>query len=292
MFNQETPVGFVGLGKMGAPMVRRLLAAGFTVHGANRSQRIVAELETEGMKPATDAGEVARQAGVIMSALPDEPSVEAVTEQLLANARPGQVVVEHSTISPGLARSAAEGYAEKGVRYLDAPVSGGPAGAAAGTLTVMVGGDPDLIADVRLVLAAFGDPIRRCGDIGAGQAIKLVNQLLVAIHTAAAAEAAAFGARLGIEFETIGEVLGTSFGGSAMLARNLPRFAAQDYAPATPVSLIKKDLSLIQAQATAVGTPLALGEVAEILYSDATEQGLGSEDMASLYKLFASSAAL
>jgi 3-hydroxyisobutyrate dehydrogenase-like beta-hydroxyacid dehydrogenase len=287
MISHDTPVGFVGLGKMGAPMVRRLLAAGFTVHGANRSQGIVAELEGAGMTPAADPGDVATSAQVIMSALPDEPSVELVTGQLLAAAREGQVVIEHSTISPGLARSVAERFAAKGVRYLDAPVSGGPAGAAAGTLTVMVGGDADLIEEVRPVLAAFGDPIRRCGDIGAGQAIKLVNQLLVAIHTAAAAEAAAFGAKLGIEMETIGEVLGTSFGGSAMLARNLPRFAAADYGPATPVSLIKKDLSLIQGQASELDSSLALGDVAETLYADAVASGYGSEDMAALYKLFA-----
>ena len=289
MFDQETPLGFIGLGKMGAPMVRRLIEAGFTVHGANRSPQIVVELEREGMKAAADSAEVARNANVIMSALPDEPSVEQVTGMLLDNARPGQVVVEHSTISPGLARSAAELFAAKGVRYLDAPVSGGPAGAKAGKLTVMVGGDPDLIEQVRPVLSAFGDPIRRCGEVGAGQAIKLVNQLLVAIHTAAAAEAAAFGAKLGIEFEAIGEVLGTSFGGSAMLARNLPRFAAADYAPATPVSLIRKDLSLIQRQASEVGSPLSLGDVAGGLYSEASDHGFGNEDMAALYKLFAGS---
>ncbi len=286
MFNQVTPVGFVGLGKMGTPMVRRLLAAGFTVYGANRSPEIVETLAGEGMVATADAGEVARKAEVIMTALPDEPSVELVTGQLVDNARDGQVVIEHSTISPALARSAAQRLASKGARYLDAPVSGGPAGASAGKLTVMVGGDASLLEEVRPILSAFGDPIRRCGDLGAGQAIKLVNQLLVAIHTAAAAEAAAFGAKLGIEFETIGEVLGTSFGGSTMLARNLPRFASSDYTPATPVSLIRKDLTLIQDQAAEVGTPLSLGAIAGDLYNEATDQGLGGEDMAALYKLF------
>lgn len=289
MISHETPVGFIGLGKMGVPMVHRLLDAGFTVYGANRSQGMMAELERAGMTPAADVGEVAANAQVIMSALPDEPSVELVTDQLVAGARAGQVVIEHSTISPGLARNAATRFAEKGVRYLDAPVSGGPAGAAAGTLTVMVGGDTELLEEVRPVLAAFGDPIRHCGDLGAGQAIKLVNQLLVAIHTAAAAEAAAFGAKLGIRLETIGEVLGTSFGSSAMLARNLPRFAAADYAAATPVSLIRKDLSLIRGQASEVDSSLSLGSVAETLFSDAVETGYGSEDMAALFKLFPAS---
>jgi 3-hydroxyisobutyrate dehydrogenase-like beta-hydroxyacid dehydrogenase len=279
-------VGFVGLGKMGAPMVRRLLGAGFDVVGANRSQGIVAELAREGMIPAADAATVGERAEVIMTALPDETSVEEVAGQLLGVVGPGKTMVEHSTISPPLARSLAARYADRGAGYLDAPVSGGPAGAEAGKLTVMAGGDPDLLAQVTPVLAAFGDPIRNCGGVGAGQAIKLVNQLLVGIHTSAAAEAAAFGAGLGIEFETIAEVIGTSFGSSAMLARNLPRFTAGDYRAATPVSLLRKDLSLIQGQADDIDVTLRLGRVARELFDEAAEKGMAGEDMAALFKLW------
>lgn len=287
MIDQETPLGFIGLGKMGVPMVRRLISAGFTVHGANRSPEVVARMESEGMKAAGTVAEVARQARVIMTALPDEENVRSVTDELMANVESGQIVIEHSTISPGLARDAAARFAAAGVGYLDGPVSGGPAGAEAGKLTVMAGGDPGLIEEMLPVLSAFGDPIRNCGPVGAGQAVKLVNQLLVAIHTSAAAEAAAFGAKLGIDFDVINEVIGTSFGASAMLSRNLPRFAAGDYSPATPVSLIRKDLSLIHAQADELDTPLHLGDVAETLFSEAIAAGMSDSDMASLYKLWA-----
>lgn len=288
----STPtVGFVGLGKMGTPMVRRLLAAGFEVIGANRSQEIVGVLAGEGMIPASDASAVAERADVILTALPNEPSVEEVSMALLAGGHEGQVVVEHSTISPGLARRLAAEFSNKGIGYIDAPVSGGPAGADAGKLTVMVGGSADLLEKVRPVLAAFGDPIRHCGDVGYGEAIKLVNQLLVGIHTSAAAEAAAFGAAMGLDFDKIAEVIGTSFGSSAMLARNLPRFSAADYRPATPVSLLSKDLSLIQTQAGELDVPLHLGTVAERLFDEAAAEGLAAEDMAALFKLWSSSTA-
>lgn len=290
MITEDTQLGFVGLGKMGVPMVRRLIGAGFTVHGANRSPETVTQLSSEGMSPASSVAELTTRADVIMTALPDEPSVRLVSREIRENARSGQVWIEHSTISPGLAREMSTLMSDVGVGYLDAPVSGGPAGAEAGKLTVMAGGDAGLLEDMRPVLSAFGNPIRHCGEVGAGQAIKLVNQLLVAIHTSAAAEAAAFGAKMGIHFDVIGEVIGTSFGSSAMLARNLPRFAADDYSAATPVSLIKKDLSLIQAQADQLGTDLRLGDVAQELFSDAVAQGWADNDMAALYRLWSNGA--
>lgn len=285
---QQVTVGFVGLGTMGAPMVRRLLAAGFVVVGANRSRAIVDELAGQGMQPAADAAEVGERADVVLTALPTEDAVREVAEALLATARPGQTVIEHSTISPGLARQHAARFADAGADYLDAPVSGGPAGAEAATLTVMVGGDADVLERVTPVLAAFGDPIRRCGDVGAGESIKLVNQLLVGLHTAAAAEAAVFGARLGVDAATIAEVVGTSFGGSTMLARNLPRFAEKDYSPATPVRLLLKDLGLVHDEALHGEVPLRLGAVAEQLFSEARARGRLDEDMAALIELWPS----
>ena len=283
----NTRIGFVGLGKMGAPIVRRLLAAGFTVHGANRSSAIVAELAAEGMHPEDSAGAVTAAVDVVLTALPNEESVRAVADEVLAASRQGQILIEHSTISPGLAKRIAAEAGAIGVGYLDGPVSGGPAGAESGRLTVMAGGDAALLERCRPILAAFGDPIRHCGDIGAGQAVKLVNQLLVAIHTSAAAEAAAFGVKIGASLESIVEVIGTSFGASAMLNRNVPRFAAGDYSPATPVSLILKDLGLIQHQAEELHVPLRLGVVAETLFAEAGQIGLGDRDMAALFQLWA-----
>lgn len=281
-------VGFIGLGTMGAPMVRRLLTAGFDVVGANRSTAIVEELAREGMRPAADVAEVGRTADVVLTALPTVDSVAEVAESLVGTARHGQTLIEHSTISPGLARENAAKFATAGADYLDAPVSGGPAGAVAGTLTVMVGGDAAVLERVEPVLASFGDPIRRCGEIGAGASVKLVNQLLVGLHTAAAAEAAVLGAHLGVDTDVIAEVVGTSFGGSTMLARNLPRFAAKDYAPATSVRLLLKDLGLIHDEAVAGAIPLRLGAIAEQMFSEARARGHLDDDIAALLELWPS----
>jgi 3-hydroxyisobutyrate dehydrogenase-like beta-hydroxyacid dehydrogenase len=193
-------------------------------------------------------------------------------------------------VSPELNRRCAAWLAERGADFLDAPVSGGPGGAQAGTLTVMVGGDAAVFQRAEPVFRAFGQNIRRCGPLGAGQVIKLVNQLLVAIHTAAIAEAAVFGTKLGADPQVILELIGTSFGASAMMTRNLPRFMARDFNPATPVGLILKDLGVIRGEAERAGVPLVFGALAEQRYREATDYGLGEEDMAALVKLWEQSA--
>jgi 3-hydroxyisobutyrate dehydrogenase-like beta-hydroxyacid dehydrogenase len=165
-------------------------------------------------------------------------------------------------------------------------MSGGPAGAQAGTLTVMVGGDQAHFDQVLPVLQAFGKNIRLCGPVGAGQVVKLINQLLVGVHTAAIAEAAVFGARLGADPQVVLDLIGTSFGGSTMMTRNVPRFISRDFSGATPVGLILKDLGLIHDEAKANGIPLYLGGFAEQRFSEAFARGMGADDMASLVRLW------
>src|SRR5712691_6389886 len=135
-------VGFIGLGKMGRPMTQRLVAAGFTVHVFNRSRGAVDALVAEGATAAGSAAEVAQRAEVVMTALPTPDSVQSVYAEMAGVARKGQIYIDHSTVSPGLNRWCAEQLKAKGADFLDAPVSGGPAGAQGGTLTVMVGGEP------------------------------------------------------------------------------------------------------------------------------------------------------
>src|SRR5579859_1264409 len=279
-------VGFVGLGKMGRPMTQRLLAAGHTVHVFNRSRPAIDALAAEGATPASSAAEVAERAEIIMSALPTPESVTSVFSEMTLHAREGQIYIDHSTVSPGLNRECAEELKTRRADFLDAPVSGGPAGAQAGTLTVMVGGEQAIFDRAVPVLQAFGKNIRLCGGIGAGQVVKLVNQLLVGIHTAAIAEAAAFGVRFGADPQIMLEVIGTSFGGSTMMTRNLPRFISRDFSPATPVGLILKDLGLIHDEARNGGIPLLLGGLAEQRFSEANARGMTDEDMAALVKLW------
>jgi 3-hydroxyisobutyrate dehydrogenase-like beta-hydroxyacid dehydrogenase len=279
-------VGFVGLGKMGRPMTERLLGAGFEVHVFNRSRAPVEELAAKGALPASSAAEVAERADAVLTALPTPEAVEQVYREMLQRAHPGQIYADHSTVSVGQSRRCAAQAREQGADFLDAPVSGGPAGAQAGTLTVMVGGDQAAFDRALPVFRTFGKSIKLCGPAGAGQVVKLVNQLLVGVHTAAVAEAAVFGAKLGADPRVVLEVIGTSFGGSTMMTRNLPRFISRDFGPATSVTLLLKDLGLIHDEAKAANVPLLLGAVAEQRFLEARARGMGENDMASLVRLW------
>ncbi len=278
--------GFVGLGKMGQPMVKRLLEANYEVHVYNRSRGATDKLAGEGAKAADSARQVAERADIVMTALPTPDSVEAVYGEMAQAARSAQIFVDHSTVSPALNRWCAEELKKRGADFLDAPVSGGPAGATGGTLTVMVGGEQATFDRALPVFQSFGKNIRLCGPTGAGQVVKLINQLLVGVHTSAIAEAAVFGARLGADPQVVLDLIGTSFGGSTMMTRNLPRFMSRDFAPATPVSLILKDLGLIHDEAKNAQVPLLLGALAEQRFLEARARGMGDEDMAALVKLW------
>lgn len=279
-------VAFVGLGKMGRPMAARVQKAGHQVHAFNRSRGPVDELSGMGATPARSAAEAAERAEVILTALPTPDSVASVYEEMAAAARAGQVYVDCSTVSLDLNRRCAAWLAKRGAQFLDAPVSGGPAGAQAGTLTVMAGGDQAAFDLALPVFRAFGKNIRLCGGVGAGQAVKLVNQLLVGVHTAAIAEAAVLGASLGADPKIVLEVIGTSFGGSTMMTRNLPRFISRDFSVATSVRLLLKDLGIIHAEAKRAQVPLLLGALAEQRFVEACGRGLAEEDMAALVKLW------
>jgi 3-hydroxyisobutyrate dehydrogenase/2-hydroxy-3-oxopropionate reductase len=279
-------VGFIGIGKMGEPMVRRLLAAGHEVTVNNRTREAAERLTEGGATMVGSAAEAAEHAEVVLTALPTPGSDEQVYSDLAGVATDGQVYVDHATVGPDLNRRCAAMLDAAGASFLDAPVSGGPVGAEAGTLSVMVGGDAAVLARVRPVLETFGNSITLCGPVGAGQVVKLLNQLLVGIHTAAVAEAAVLGARLGANAATVLEVLGNSFGGSTMMRRNIPRFISRDFSGATPVGLILKDLGLVQQEALTHETPLPLGALTQQLFVDAVGRGMANDDMSSLVRLW------
>jgi 3-hydroxyisobutyrate dehydrogenase-like beta-hydroxyacid dehydrogenase len=280
-------IGVVGIGKMGTPIAGRLLAAGNDVSICSRSRTArVNSLVKAGAVLRTSATDLAAHAEVILTALPTEDSVRDVYAEMADVAVDGQLYVDHSTVSINLNRWCADILAAKHAAFLDAPVSGGPAGAEAGTLTVMVGGDEQTFNRALSVLQQFGGTIRLCGPVGGGQAVKLVNQLLVAVHTMASAEAAALAVQLGADLTTVREVIGTSFGSSAMLLRNLPRFIERDFSPATPVGLIAKDLSIIHSEAVNAAVPLFLGGLVEQWFLEAKARGWTGDDMSSLVRFW------
>ncbi len=278
-------VGFIGLGIMGRPMTVKLLEAGHEVVVHSRSRGPVDQMVQRGARAASSPAEVAEATDFVLTALPTVAASELVflgSDGLVQAARPGQVLVDHSTVSPNTSRAIAEAAAARGAAFLDAPVSGGPGGAEAGTLTVMVGGDRETFERTLPIFQTFGKNIHLIGPSGLGTVVKLVNQLLVGIHTAASAEAAVFGAKLGADPQAILDVIGTSFGGSTMLNRNLPRMIRRDFSPATSAALILKDLGIITEVAREQEVRLLLGGLAQQLFVEARGSGLANNDMSAL----------
>lgn len=278
-------VGVVGLGKMGRPMAFNLLNAGFELTVHNRSRAVVDELAAAGARPANGPAEVSEHADVILTALPTLEAVEHVylgPEGLAINARAGQILIDHSTVSPDLSRRTADAAHELGAGFLDAPVSGGPARAEDGTLTIMVGGDDEVFERAQPVLSVLGQNVRHCGPSGAGTVVKLVNQLLVGIHTAAAAEALVFGTKAGADPQVLLDVIGSSFGGSTMLNRNAPLIMARKFEPATSIRLLLKDLGLIHELGGEIDVRLLLSGLAEQIFIEARALGLQDNDMSAI----------
>lgn len=278
-------VGFVGLGKMGRPMTLNLLKAGHRVVIHNRSRAVVDELAAQGAVPAASPREVAQNADIVLTCLPTPESVDEVYFEeggLIASARSGQILVDHSTVSPDQSRHCYQAAKAAGAAFLDAPVSGGPGGAIAGTLTIMVGGDAETLERARPVLEAMGKNIHLVGPPGAGSIIKLTNQLLVAIHTAASVEAAVFAVKAGADPQMVKDVIGTSFGSSAMLNRNIPLFLERKFEGGTPVNLLLKDLTLIGRLSDELDLRTLMVSQARQVFAEGRAAGLGEFDMSSL----------
>ena len=278
-------VGFIGLGKMGRPMTQQLLKAGFEVTVHNRSRGVVDELAGEGARPASTPAEVAQAADFVLTCLPSPAAVEDIylgDNGIAGGGRSGQVWIDHSTVSPKTNERCAEAASARGAAFLDAPVSGGPAGAQGGTLTIMVGGDAATFEKALPLFEAMGKNIKHCGGQGTGTIVKLVNQLLVGVHTVAAVEGFVMGVKAGADPKVMLELLGTSFGASAMLNRHVPLMLQRKFDPATPVNLLLKDLGLIHTFAQELGVRLLLTSSSLELFKEARQLGLGDQDMSAM----------
>ncbi|HVC20076.1 MAG TPA: NAD(P)-dependent oxidoreductase [Vicinamibacterales bacterium] len=282
----DTPrVGFVGLGRMGRPMCRNLLRAGFPLIVYNRSRPAVDELADAGAHPAASLAEVAAGCEFVLTCLPTVEASEEIylsADGLIGHGRSGQVFIEHSTIGPSTARRIAGHASPRGIGFLDAPVSGGPEGAADATLTIMVGGEAADAARAAPVLRALGRHIHHLGGAGTGSAAKLVNQALTAVHAAAAAEALLLASAAGLDPLALLDVLSTSYGQSRMLDRSGPRMVAHDFAGAAPLRLLIKDLRLVREMADETGIDLRLVAVAERLCGACEMMGLSEADLAAI----------
>ncbi len=282
-------VGFIGLGRMGMPMARNLLQAGFPLVVHNRSRGNVDVIASEGAVPATSPAEVARSCHILLTCLPDVPSVEQVflgEDGVMSATRQGQLLVDHSTVGPTTSQQIANEASRRGASFLDAPISGGVERAATATLTIMVGGDRESFDASLPVLQAMASKVSYVGGSGAGSVVKLVNQLMVGIHSLAAAEALVLGAKGGADPEMLVEIIQTSWGQSFMMERNGPTIIHRNFSgERAQVRTILKDLELIQDFAHTVSAPLPAGDRATQVFRDATDKGLAGHDLAAIVML-------
>ena len=279
-------IGFIGLGRMGLPMSYNLLRAGcdLTVH--NRSQEKVRQIADAGATAATSTVEVMANCDIVLACLPDVATCEAVLlgdDGALPNARPGQIIVDHSTVGAATSKACAAAAEKRGAMFLDAPISGGTERATDGTLTIMVGGPAEAYQRALPAFDVMGAVVRHVGPTGSGTAAKLVNQLLVGVHMVAAAEAMLLGAKSGADPALVFELVNSGWGQSFLLGRNAPAMLDRDFEGVrTQLRVFLKDLGLIQEMARDLGTPIAAGDLAHRLLSEAVEQGLGDLDSAAI----------
>ena len=283
-----TTVAFIGLGIMGAPMAGNLITAGHQVIGVNRSRPAVDRLVESGGRAADSVAEAVGAADVVITMLPDSPDVESVAlgeDGIYANAKPGTLHVDCSTIRPDVAtRLAAEGSAH-GLAVVDAPVSGGEAGAVEGSLSIMVGGAEADVERARPLLAAMGETIVRVGAAGSGQTVKAANQLLVAGTIELVAEAIVFLEAHGVDTTAAVEVLSGGLAGNAILTRKAANMIARNFTPGFRIELHHKDMGIVTAAAREAGVAIPLGSQVAGLIGALQAQGHGRLDHGALLKL-------
>jgi 3-hydroxyisobutyrate dehydrogenase len=276
-------LGFAGIGIMGSGMASNLIAQGHPLTVWNRTKAKAEAIA--GAQVANTLEDLAASVDIIMICVSDSPDVVAVVEGgLLTGLRDGQLIVDHSTISPAVTRNLAQRVAAKGVGWIDAPVSGGSEGALKGTLSTMVGGSAEDLARVRPYLESYSTTITHVGPIGSGQLVKLVNQILVVGNQMAVSEALLFARRAGLDLEATLNAVKGGAAGSWMLANRGPQMIADDWRPGFTIDLQQKDLRLVLDAADDHGTPLPATSLIFQLYRALQASGHGHEGNHALIK--------
>jgi 2-hydroxy-3-oxopropionate reductase len=281
-------IGFIGLGIMGRHMAGHLLAAGNDVIVYDLMPEAMQALVTLGARDAVSPREVAARADLVISMVPDSPDVETLAlgpDGLIEADRAGLIYVDMSSISPGVAVRVAEALGEKGIRCLDAPVSGGEVGAQNAALSIMVGGPADLFAEVQPVLELLGKTITHCGPNGAGQTVKACNQIQVALNFVGLAEALVLGAKAGVDPAVIVKVLSGGYAQTRVMDVRGPRMIQGDFAPGFKSRFHYKDLNIIMATARDLHVALPATAVAHELFSAMLAQGYGDLDHSAVLKI-------
>ena len=282
-------IGFIGLGIMGKPMAKNLLKAGYSVTVYDRNPVPVAELVAAGACRAASSKEAAGDSECVITMLPNSPHVkEAVLGKngVLEGAKPGCVLIDMSSIAPLASQEINCACQQKGVKMLDAPVSGGEPKAIDGTLSIMVGGPEDVFHQVKELLLAMGSSAVYCGEIGAGNTTKLTNQVIVACNIAALSEAMMLSARAGVDPNLVFQAIRGGLAGSTVMEAKAPMMLEQNFTPGFRIDLHIKDLNNALETGHAVGASLPLTASVMEMLQNLHADGRGQEDHSALLRYY------
>jgi 3-hydroxyisobutyrate dehydrogenase len=281
-------VGFIGVGNMGNPMAANVLKAGYPMTVFDKNAKATENLVAGGAKLAGSAKEVVEKSDVVLTCLPASPDVEELylaPGGLIDCAKPGQTLIDLSSVLPATPRKLAAAAQKKGVRFLESPVSGGTVGAKAGTLALMVGGDAGILEDVKPILKPIGPNIFHVGAIGAGNIVKAINNMMACVNSNAMMEGLVAGVKAGIDPMVIYEVVKASSGGSKALERVPRALIPRDFAPGFKVFLMNKDLDTFTAIAKEVHSPMSFANAAQRYQQAALAAGLADQDTSSVVQI-------
>lgn len=281
-------IGFIGLGLMGRPLALHVARAGHTLHLWARRPASLEPFKEVAARCHVSAAEVARYAEIVFTMVADAPDVREVClgeGGLAAGARPGLVVVDMSTINPNAAREIGAALAEKGIDFLDAPVSGGEIGAINAALTIMVGGKPEVFDKVKPLFEKMGKSVTLIGDCGAGQVAKACNQILTGVGVLAVAEAFNFAAKSGVDAAKVREALLGGFAYSRILENHGQRMLDRDFKPGFKAWMHQKDLRIVMEEAHRLGLMLPSAAATAQLFNAIVGSGMGEDDSVAALKL-------
>src|SRR5271170_1841931 len=281
-------VGWVGLGNMGRPMSLRLHQAGAQVLVTSRNRASVDQMISRGLRGAENPRDAARNADVVIVTVFDAASVRSVLEGkdgILAGLRPGSLMIDMGTTDVAATREFARIAAARDIAYLDAPVSGGAPGAAEGTLTIMVGGEESHLERAMPIFSVLGKHVTHVGPVGAGQATKAANQVIVGLTIAAVAEAFGLATRAGVDLTKASEAFHGGFADSRVLREHGLRMIASNYAPGATIAVQRKDMRQALSLAQSFGLEMPLTELAAERFDEVANLGFDHLDQSSIFKL-------
>lgn len=288
-------IGFIGMGTMGAPMAKRLVQAGHSVTVHNRTREKEEVVAAVGARRAASAKEVGWDAELVIIMVSDTPDVQVVVlgdTGVIHSMQPGSILIDMSTISPAATRKIARALSEKGIEMLDAPVSGGSEGAIHGTLSIMVGGKPEVLERVHSILEIMGSTITLVGPIGSGQVTKAINQVIIAGVYASVAEGLALGLAAGVDIEAAHRAVSGGAAGSWILENRGANMIQNHYPLGFRSRLHRKDLGIALDAAGDLGVPIPIAAYVAQLETGLIKRGFGEEDVSNIARVIREQAGL